>query len=182
MSKTVWVINLPEEAEVVVKSGQKVSANDLLAQGSGKDVLAPVGGKIVQIKDKKLKLEFQTKKITGQGLNEFHQWGKICWAPKISYSQLESEYKGKILVVNTENVTPHLLSKALALEVSGLVVFGDELKGSNYSLPILVVKKEQAKKIKGREGVECLLDAGNDRLLIPQKEGSDSEDGQVKEE
>ncbi len=172
MSKTVWVIKLPEEAEVLVESGKKVSQKELLAKKKDKEIKAPTKGTVVELGNGKIKLEFKTEKITGQGLNNLHRWGVLTWHPELSFTQLDHSFQNQILVLQAENFTSHLISKARTLGVSGLIVFGEKIKKNNWPIPVLVVDKDNAELIKKRHGVKCLLNANSNCLLIP--EGAES--------
>lgn len=168
MSKTVWLINLPDDAKVLVETGQDVPADEVLAEKDDRKIKAPTSGKVAEVEEERIKFEFKTTKIAGQGLNKFHNWGIINWQPEISYGQLDYDYRGQILVVKAENLTPHLVSKARTLGVKGIIVFGDKAEEKDWPIPILVVDKKQAKLIRKREGVKCLLDTSKDCLLIPE--------------
>ncbi len=168
MKKAFWVVNLPDDAKLLVKSGQVVSAEGVLAEKKEKKIKTPVQGKVVDVDSQKIKLEFKTKKISGQGLNQLRGWGELSFQVDITYSQLNSDYNKRVLVVKSENLTGALVSKARALGVSGLVVIGEKIDEKEWPIPVIAVDEETLQLIKKVKGVKCLLDAGNDCLLIPE--------------
>jgi len=167
MSKTLWVVNLPAEIDILVESGQKVSEDEVLAESENCQIKAPVGGKVSEIGELKIKLEFNSEKITGKGMGDGRQWGEIVDTPELSYLSLDSSFCGKIILTSEDNLTPHLVVKAKALGVSGLVVTNQLAVDINWKVPGLQVDKEGVELIKKRNGVKCLLDADNNCLLIP---------------
>jgi len=167
MSKTLWVVNLPAEIDILVESGQKVSEDEVLAESEDCQIKAPVGGKVSQIEERKIKLEFNSDKLSGEGIGKGRQWGEIIHIPELRYLSLDSSFCGKIILTSGNNLTPHLVVKAKALGVSGLVTTGQVTIGINWKIPGLRVDKEGAKLIKKGNGVKCLLDADNNCLLIP---------------
>ncbi len=167
MSKTLWVVNLPEETDVLVESGQMVSEDQTLAENKNCQIKAPVSGKVSEIDERKIKLEFKSEKVSGKGLGEGRQWGELVSFPELNYSTLDSSFRGKIVLTSDVNITSHLVAKAKALGVSGLVVTEQTELGINWGIPGLQVDKAGAKLIKKGNGVKCLLDADNGCLLIP---------------
>lgn len=170
MSKTVWIVNLPDKSEKSVKSGQKISAGDILAEKGDTKIKAPVQSVVKEIKKNKIQLEFESEKISGQGLNEKNNWGEIKWQPEIDYSQLSIDYQGKIIILKTKNLTSFFVSKARTLGVKGLVGYSEQPNLENSPIPILIVDESEAKLIKKKEGVKCLLDTSSNCLLIPKNE------------
>lgn len=170
MSKTVWVANLPDNNKVLVKKDDQVTSNQILAKTETKEIKAPTAGRVVEVENKKIKLELEMDKISGQGANKFHAWGKINCQPKVNYSQLNSEYQNQILVIEAQCLTSHLAAKAKALGVKGIIVYNGEVESKDWPLPLLTVEKESLDLIKKKEGVKCLLDAQNNCLLVPESD------------
>jgi|AACY02.10.fsa_nt_gi hypothetical protein len=169
MSKTIWVINLPDEVEIYVDQGDKVIADDVLAESDDREYTSPTAGKVIEISDEKLKLEFKAKKVSGIGVGKGRGWGEICYQPEVNYQQLDCDYQGKIVVINPAGFTAFFVSKARTLGVKGIVVLTEKTDEIKAPLPILAVDKKGSDLIKENSGVKCLLDAKNGYLLIPTK-------------
>ncbi len=169
MNKTVWIVSLPDGSKSLVKTGQKVLSGDILAEKGNREIKSPVQGQVKEIEENKIHLEFKSKKVSGQGLNNKNNWGEIKWQPKINYGQLSVDYQGQIIVLGAEELTSYFISKAQTLGIRGLIVFGGRPNLEKTSIPILIVDKPKAKLIKKIDGVKCLLDASSDCLLIPER-------------
>jgi len=170
MAQALWVLRLPAKAKILVSPGKVVSGGDKLAKTGKKDYFAPIPGKIVRVGKREIELQFEAKKVNGQGLGKGHCWGKVVIIGDQDFTQLNISHQGKIVFL--KQINNLVINKAKTLGIKGLVglKFEGEVKG-DCPLPALLVVDESklTLAIEGAEGVKCLLDATKGYLLVPKK-------------
>ncbi len=168
MSSTVWVLHLPDNAKIKVKSGQQVEQKEILAQAKDKEFESPTQARISEIKDNKIKLKFSTLKIQGKGYGQNTAWGELAIYDQLGLTDINCDLAGELVFV--PKLTNLLLKKGSVLGIAGFVTYEREKKVNDLEVPVLVIAEKDKRKLVKHEGKNCLLHASKNCLLIPKDE------------
>ena len=172
MTKALWVLRLPEEAELHISEKDQVTAGDLLASVGKKKYQSKVGGTITSVKPDRVEVSFQAEKITGDGFGKTRRWGRYLFLGQGNFTDLSIDCRNRIVFI--ESVDQLFLAKSSALGVSGLVCFESHLdaaEGEASEIPILIVdsKAKLDTFFEKLKDVKCLIDPVSGCLLVPEK-------------
>lgn len=168
MSSTVWVLHLPDDANIKVESGQQVRQKEILAEAKDKDFESPTKAKISEIKDNKIKLKFSTLKIQGKGDGQDIVWGELAVYDQLGLTDINCNLAGELIFIS--KLSNLVLKKGSVVGIAGFVAYEREKKVNNLEVPVLVIDEEDKKKLDEHEGKNCLLHASKNCLLIPKDE------------
>lgn len=168
MSRAVWVLHLPEKAEIKVESGQQIQKDDLLAQSKEKEFKSPTKAEVGKVEARKIKLKFPAIKIEGKGYGKDSVWGKLVIHNQLSLPEISSDLAGELIFVN--KLSNLVLKKGAVVGIKGFVTFQREEKVNSLEVPVLEINKGNKSKIENNEGENCLLYPSKNCLLIPNNE------------
>jgi hypothetical protein len=168
MSRAVWVFHLPDQAEIKVESGRQVEKGELLALAKGKEFKSPVKSQVSEIKSKKIKLKFPTIKVSGKGYGKESVWGRLGIYDQLELTDINCDLAGELIFV--PKLSNLLLKKGAVIGIAGFISFQREEKVNNLEVPVLIINKDDKKKLTKHQGENCLLHASKDCLLIPKNE------------
>lgn len=168
MSRAVWVLHLPNQADIKVESGQEVKKGELLVITDDKEFKSPVKAQISEIESKKIKLKFPTIKIQGEGYGKESVWGKLAIYDQLKLTDINCDLSGELIFM--PKLSNLLLKKGAVVGVKGFITYEREKKVNELEVPVLVINKKNEKKLKRYEAQNCLLHASKDCLLIPNNE------------
>lgn len=169
MVKALWVLKLPQDSNILVSQGDKVSKGDTLAKKEEKIFTSPAEGEVLKTGNNKIEIQFKAEKIKGKGIGGKHQWGQLCYN-EVDFSSLDESYQNKVIL--TRATDRLFLVKAKTLGVKGIICYSLNAEESSIDeqCPLVLSIEEDdivLTKLKKANGIVCLLDATNNCLLIP---------------
>ncbi len=168
MSRAVWVLHLPDKADINVESGQSVKKDEILAKTKDKEFKSPTSAKVSGVKSGKIKLKFPTAKIEGKGYGQESVWGRLVVCDQLELTDIDCQLSQELIFV--PELSNLLLKKGAVVGIKGFITYNREKKVNNLEVPVLVIDKENGEQIKKYQGENCLLHASKDCLLIPNNE------------
>lgn len=168
MSRAVWVLHLPDNADVKVESDQQVKKGELLAESDDQQFKSPVNSQVSELESNKIKLKFSTNKVEGKGYGQESVWGRLAVYQQLNLTDINCDLSGELIF--TPELSNLILKKGTVIGIAGFVTFGREKKVNSLEVPVLVINSDDEDKIKGNEGKNCLLHPKKDCLLIPKNE------------
>jgi len=147
------IVGIDDFLNIVIEEGMELIT----------EIKSPVKSMVKKMKDNKIVLEFKAKKFMGQIIKEKRAWGELGESVISKITDLGSGFRNKILFTNIDDSS--LVNKAEALEVSGILYFGDKIWNlTDKDCPaVLKIDVETAK--------DLLKKCGGNRALINGKKG-----------